>query len=66
MNWFVQQRQEWIKEIVQIYGYINREHIQKKFNVSLPLAATDLGSFQKLNPGFIFYNKSSKRYELAG
>lgn len=64
MNWFNNQRQLWIMEAIHIYGFINREHIIKKFNVSVPQASKDLNNFVKDNANLLDYNKSSKRYEL--
>lgn len=62
-NWFVRQRQEWIAETIRVFGFINREHIERKFGTSSPSASLDLQQFQTERPGAIFYNKSSKRYE---
>ena len=65
MRWFEQQRVEWIEETVRIFGFINREHIMKKFGVSTPQASYDLRKFQELHPGLIKYNRATKRYEAA-
>jgi len=65
-NWFAKHRQEWIKETVYVFGYINREHIERKFKVSTPQASLDLKIFQTENKGLLNYNKTSKRYELNG
>lgn len=62
-RWFFQQRQQWIAQMVRIYGYINREHLEKKFEISTPQASIDLQYFQKNNPGVLEYNASTKRYE---
>jgi len=62
-NWFVRHRQEWIAETLRVFGFINREHIERKFGISTPQASLDLQLFQSENPGAITYNKSSKRYE---
>ena len=62
MNWFCERRQEWIAETVRVFGFINREHIVKKFGVSTPQASMDLRTFQSSNPGAITYDKSGKRY----
>lgn len=62
MNWFAKARQDWIEETVRVFGYINREHIEKKFGVSTPQASMDLREFARLNPGRIVYDKSMKRY----
>lgn len=63
-SWAIGQRQAWIAEMVGIYGFINREHIMRKFGVSVPQASVDLRTFQEQNPNAIFYNSSTKRYEL--
>jgi len=65
MNWFAQRRQDWIAETVRVFGFINREHIQKKFGVSTPQASTDLREFQRVHPGAITYDRSGKRYVAA-
>lgn len=64
MNWFVEKRQNWIMESVHIFGFINREHIIKKFGVSVPQASQDLRLFIQNNPKILIYNKNAKRYEL--
>lgn len=63
-NWFVRHRQDWIAEIVSIFGFINREHIEKKFGISTPQASIDLRLYQEEHPGAIEYNKTTKRYEV--
>lgn len=65
MNWFAKARQDWINETVRVFGYINREHIVKKFGVSTPQASMDLQEFMRANPGRIVYDKSMKRYFLG-
>ena len=62
-TWFVQKRQEWIAETLRIFGFINREHIERKFGISTPQASVDLQKFQEEHPGVMFYNNRSKRYE---
>lgn len=62
-NWFVRQRQEWIAETVRVFGFINREHIERKFGISTPQASMDLRQYQDEHPGAIDYNRSAKRYE---
>jgi phenylalanyl-tRNA synthetase beta subunit len=62
-GWFSNQRQDWIDEMLSIYGFINREHIMKKFDVSMPQASQDIQLFMRMWPGRMAYNKSSKRYE---
>lgn len=53
----------WIAESVEIFGFINREHIEKKFWVSAQQASADIQEFMNENPGAISYNTSTKRYE---
>jgi len=65
MNWFAHQRQEWIAETLRVFGYINREHIERKFGVSTPQASTDLRLFQERHPDRIVYDASAKRYVAA-
>ena len=62
MRWFEQHRQEWIAETLHIFGFINRDHLVRKFGVSVPQASKDLQSFQRANPGAIKYDLSEKRY----
>ncbi len=64
-NWFQNKRIEWIKESVEIFGAIRREHIQRKFGVSVPQASVDLGYVMAMWPRFMVYNKSTKQYERA-
>ena len=63
-SWVMGQRQAWILEVVQIYGFINREHVIRKFGVSTPQASIILRQFQEHHPHAIVYNKTTKRYEL--
>jgi hypothetical protein len=71
MNWFTNHRQEWIAETVRVFGFINREHIERKFGVSTAQASIDLREFQashpegESHPEAIHYNKSAKRYEVT-
>lgn len=61
-DYFRVERVSWIMEMTRIYGFINREHIQKKFGVSVPQASKDLQDAVKFCP-WIKYNKTAKRYE---
>ena len=62
MNWFQTHRIEWIAETLRVFGYINREHIERKFGLSTPQASKDLQIFQKLHPDACTYNLSAKRF----
>lgn len=61
-NWFVEYRLTWIKESIEIFGFINREHIEKKFGISAQHASSDLAELQRRWPGLIKYNTSNKQY----
>lgn len=62
MAWAEDYRQNWIAETLRVFGYINREHIMKKFGISMPQASLDLRTFQKAHPGAVRYDLSAKRY----
>lgn len=63
MSWFAQHRQEWIAETLRVFGFINREHIERKFGISTPQASLDIKRFLRENPDFVTYNLSAKRFE---
>lgn len=65
MNWFEQQRQDWIMEMLGIYGFINRGHLMAKFEISQPQASADLQRFQRDNPKAMRYDLSRKCYVNA-
>jgi hypothetical protein len=64
-DWFVKKWQSWIAETLRIFGFINREHIERKFGISAAQASLDLRDFQELNSSAVIYNKSTKRYEVT-
>jgi hypothetical protein len=64
-NWFVRQRFMWIKECLDVYGFINREHLERKFGISTPQASNDLRRFMTWAPGNMVYNPNTKRYEKS-
>lgn len=61
VNWFAQQRQEWIGETLRVFGFINRVHIERKFGVSTPQASMDLRTFQAAK-GTCIYDHQAKQY----
>jgi hypothetical protein len=65
MRWFEQHRIDWIVETLRVFGYINREHLMRKFGLSMPQASHDLNQFQKCRPGLMEYDKKAKRYVAA-
>lgn len=65
-NWFKEQRLAWIGEILPIYGFINRNHIERKFRVSTPQASMDLRDYMKAYPKNIQYDATKKQYMWTG
>ena len=62
MNWFQQHRLEWIADMLFVYGFINRQHLVRKFGISEPQAALDFKLFQSRHQGRMRYDKRTKRY----
>jgi len=62
MNWFAEQRQSWIAEMLDVYGFINREHLERKFRISTPQASMDLQRFARAHPRHVHYDVSRKCY----
>lgn len=62
MTWFVEQRLEWIRESVEIFGHVGRIHIMKKFDVSHSQASLDIREAQHRWPDLMDYDTSGKRY----
>jgi len=55
----------WIWEALTVYGFINREHLMRKFGISRPQASGDLRAFQRDNPSAMRYDASRKCYVNA-
>jgi hypothetical protein len=62
MAWAEDYRQDWIAETIRVFGFINREHLERKFGISTPQASLDLQRFMRERPGLMTYDKSAKRY----
>jgi hypothetical protein len=61
-RWFKNYRMEWIAESLRVYGFINREHIQRKFGLSTPQASKDMNEFQRLHPDTVTYDLHLKKF----
>lgn len=48
-----------------VYGFVNREHLMRKFGISRPQASADLQLFQRDNPKAMTYDLSRKCYVNA-
>ncbi|MBD9539973.1 hypothetical protein IB276_10970 [Ensifer sp. ENS04] len=64
MRYFEKLRIGWIIESVEIFGFINRSHVVKKFGVTEQVASKDFQSIQKLHPHLMRYDTSAKSYFL--
>jgi DeoR/GlpR family transcriptional regulator of sugar metabolism len=62
-RWFESQRTAFITEMLHVYGFINREHLMRKFGISQPQASKDLQAYLRRSDGSMVYNQSTKRYE---
>lgn len=62
MRWFEQHRMHWIAETLRVFGFINRDHLVRKFGISVPQASSDLRAFARLHPEAMTYDVSAKRY----
>lgn len=62
-RWFERQRREWITETLHVFGYINRDHLIRKFGISSAQASIDINRYLKRRPDSMTYNTSLKRYE---
>ncbi len=65
MRWFEDYRIEWIKETIEIYGFMNREHLIKKFGITSATAASDFANVMLRYPNLLRYNGRTKRYEIV-
>ena len=66
LNWFQRQRLDWITEALNVFGYVQRIHLQRKFGISQPQASNDLTMYRMLHPAALVYNTATKRYEATG
>lgn len=61
-RWAIEQRLEWIRVRIVIWGHINRAQIVEHFGISVPQASTDLRRAQERWPDLMIYDRSAKRY----
>jgi hypothetical protein len=65
-DWFAWHRHEWIADMLHVYGFINRDHLCRKFGISVPQASIDLQRFIREHPSAATYDLSGKCYVAAG
>ena len=63
-TWFMQQRQDFIRAQLQVFGQIRRADICERFAVSTPQASNDIRDFIAVNPDAIIYDGRAKTYVL--
>lgn len=61
-RWFTNYRMDWIMETLRVFGFINRNHLVRKFELSKAQASADINTFQALHPGAMAYDSSRKCY----
>lgn len=61
--WAKAYRLAWIADTIRVYGFMNREHVERKFGISTPQASQDMQEAMRANPA-IGYNRVSKRFEF--
>lgn len=66
MSWFSDRRMEWIAETLRVFGFIQRQHLMLKFDISTPQASHDLQEFMRRNPGVMTYDSKQKLYVSNG
>lgn len=61
-GWAENYRQRWIAETLYVFGYINRTHLTRKFDISEAQTAIDFRRFLVDHPGMMHYDTTQKRY----
>lgn len=64
LPWFQEIRLDWIKESLEIFGAIRRQHVMKKFRISAGQAAVDFRVAKERWPGLMEYDTSAKTYRV--
>jgi hypothetical protein len=62
LNWFGKIRQDWIAQMLRVYGFVNRFHLMRQFEISSAQAALDIKRFNETNAGAMTYDASRKTY----
>jgi hypothetical protein len=65
-TWFTEQRLLWIKESLELFGFIGRDQIMRKFDISSAQASLDLRDAMERWPALMTYDTSARRYVFAG
>lgn len=63
-TWFMQQRQDFIRAQLHVFGQIRRADICDRFAVSTQQASNDISAFIAAHPDAIIYDGRAKTYVL--
>lgn len=63
-QWFRQRRQEFIAATLRQFGQVRRADLIREFDISVPLASTDIAVFLANDPPHVRYDVSAKAYVL--
>lgn len=61
-NWFTDYRQKWVMDFIQREGFITRQVIVDKFDISGAQATRDITAVRKEHPTVLEYSTTEKRY----
>ena len=62
MNWYHSEKMRWIKEMLEVYGFIYRAHLIRRFKISNGQAAIDFRKFDELHGDLWRYDTRKKAY----
>ena len=62
MNWYHSEKMRWMKEMLEVYGFINRIHLMRKFKISNGQAAIDFRKFDELHGALWRYDNCMRAY----
>ena len=64
--WYSRCRLAWLERRAESTGRINRADLIETFGISAAQSSADLQAYQKLNPGALSYDLTSKCYFWTG
>lgn len=64
-RWFMDRRQEFILATLKQFGQVRRQDLMLEFDISLPLASTDIQRFLAARPAIVRYDVSAKAYVVV-
>lgn len=61
----MERRQEFILATLKQFGQVRRHDLIREFDISLPLASSDIQTFLASNPEIVRYDVSAKAYVIV-